>query len=90
MVKYGTSVVSGSKGTASTPGPTRVTIQSSMSEGDVGMLPPSFPGEGATDTPVEDVGGEAPPFDRNPLCLVLQGQRSKGTLRYTWPVQEPC
>lgn len=68
MVKYGTSVVSGSKGTASTPGPTRVMIQSSMSEGDVGV-PPSFSGEGTTDTPVEDVGGEFQLLDWNPFCF---------------------
>lgn len=86
MVKYGISVVSGSKGTASTPGSTRVTIQSSMSEGDVGVPP----GEGATDTPEEEVEGEVLPFDRSPFCLALQGQRSKGTLRYNCPVQEPC
>lgn len=67
-----------------------MTIQSSMSEGDVGVLPPSSPGEGATDTPVDDVGGEVLPFDQSPFYLVLQGQRGEGTLRYTCPVQEPC
>lgn len=51
-----------------------MTIQSSMSEGDVGMPPSSLPREGTTDTP-EDVGGEVLPLT----------QGSKQTLRPTWP-----
>lgn len=48
-----------------------------MSEGDVGMPPSSLPGEGATDTPEGDVGGEGLPLTEAHSCRALQEQRSK-------------
>ena len=57
-MKPGIAVVSSPTGTAATPGPTWVTIQSSTSGPAVGVLPSSSPGEGATETPKGDTGGE--------------------------------
>ena len=89
MVKSRIAVVSSPKGTAATPGPTWVTIQSSKSDGDVGVLPSSSPGVGAAETPKGDVGGENSFFSSDPSQLALL-EGTWGTLRWARPVQEPC
>lgn len=75
MVKSGTAVVSSPMGTAATPGPTWVAIQSSTSVGAGGVLTSSSPGEVATDAP-EGNAGEGPLLAGDP-SQALEGV--KGT-----------